>query len=360
MKKYIIYIIIIVTTYYCHHNTFAQNSSDSDVIKINKRVNAPLTKRQTRLVDDSTNTSLNKKSEVPLKYKFFNGKLPSSYIAFLISPKGASIPIGSFGAMNFDDPNLEPGFALNGKNYKIDVVYYLYKRLGLNLSFGQQTHQFSRIDFNETYGNYDNINVSELELFNDLELINNLVIYYPFPGSEFLDNYDSQYSKYNIYLQEKKKNRTNWKTIYFMIGPVYSLNFGKRLTIDLKASIGTVKITKPSFFYNSYNFVPDRISTGYINIGQIMYSSSSSNGFGYGFGTTIRYDIIKNLALMVGADFLQINSNMKYNYYKTTYEEFDISGKIITQKELEIKRNYNFATINVNLGLAIQLNRKIK
>ena len=337
MQKIVIYSIIIVFLFFTK-SLIAQDSTAVKETKKQKREKARLEKFQSKVNSDSVyfipysdNSSIKKVGEK--KELYFNNKLPSSYISFLISPNGGSIPVGSFGKMNFDDSKKEPGFAERGSNQKIEAAYYFYKRFGLHASYGRQTHFYSYRNFNSEY---EGINVG---------------LSYSLPRSS---------DAYLIYAQELDKKRYTWKTSYLMIGPIYSFKLGKILTIDLKASFGKVTIAKPSLFLEHYIFYSGHTFAGYLGSVDVMYTSSLSKGIGYSFGTNIRCNLHKRFSLMVSADFLQSNCNISYLYYKTISESSDIGVINNNQKKEVINRNYNFATFNISFGAAFQLIRKGK
>ena len=335
MQKIVIYSIIIVFLFFTK-NLIAQDSTTVKETKKQKRENARLAKFRSKVNSDSVYfipysdiSSLNK---VGKKRNYhFNSKSPSHYLAFLISPTEWSIPVGSFGKMDYNETEKIPGFAMNGKNKKLEAAYYFYKGIGLQVSYGTQTHNYNNKKYTSALG----ISNPKFSQFN----------YYISDENPIMIEYNNPVK--------------NWENNYLMVGPIYSIKVGRRLTLDVKASLGSSKITKPSTFGYFAYYTPRKFFTDFVP-GQtyIMSTSATAKGIGYGFGSSVRFNVINNLALMMGVDFLQSTSKMSYYNYKATYEALDLIYINPINEKIQVTKNYSFNTVNITIGLALQLNRK--
>jgi opacity protein-like surface antigen len=182
---------------------------------------------------------------------------------------GATIPQGDYGATGDLSSN---GYAKTGGAIKFDAGYFPDSYFGIGGSFS----------FGSNYANRDS-------------LVQDLISYIESHAPGGIDIPEDAEILYGAGF---------WNYINLFIGPHFSIRASQNLYFDFRA-LGGLSIIRP----------PDqelRISYD----GNNIQSQSSYNTVAFGFtaGGGLRYKFNPNLALKLGADFVQTKSNNTYTF----------------------------------------------
>ncbi len=209
---------------------------------------------------------------------------------------GATIPQGNYGATGDLSSN---GYAKTGGAIKFDAGYFPVSYFGIGGSFS----------FGSNYANRDS-------------LVQDLISYIETNASGGIDIPEDAEILYGSGF---------WNYINLFIGPHFSVRASQNLYFDIRA-LGGFSIIRP----------PDqelRISYN----GNNIQSQTSYNSVAFGFtaGGGIRYKFNPNLALKLGADYVQTKSKNTY-----TFDLFQGIGVPPLDAEFYIR------TVEITAGLA--------
>ena len=206
---------------------------------------------------------------------------------------GLSLPSGSFGQANYS--NNSAGFAKKGTTLGLDAGIYLYKNLGIGITFSYQDQ-------------------GELSAFDVATLA---------------DGYNTSYDKDETNITAVNR----YQNISLMGGPQYTFLY-KSFALDLRASVGIIKsIATPSLgvvFDNSNN------SSTYLN--QI---SSRGDTFAYGASIGFRYSL---------SDSWDVG--LKANYISSNGIKIEDSGPFSTAGRWQT--NLPISVIQTTLGISVK------
>ncbi len=344
MKKYFFLILILVSTS-ASMNVFAQ---DIITTKSGEEIKAKLLKltRKTatyKTYDDpefSTYTLPYKelasiKKEGQKKAILFNHHLPRGYISFGILGPGSSVPLGSMAKADFNSSTVEPGFAKSGFNLKFEVAFYIIKRLGLTIMFGYRDNPFQ-------YDKY-------ASAFNNENSNNNGINNGSFGANSQSGNNDFKgYYFDNGNISNEDLNNWNFKNL--LIGPIYSIKLGRRLTWDFKARAGVVETNKPNVVLT---YTPAIGNTIYYD-----YTRSKKTEFGYNYGTAIRFSLSKRFAIFGSVDYIHTSPTINFTERTATYTNNTSNNNGPVTNSVNVSAKYNLSTLNTVIGFAYQFKRK--
>jgi hypothetical protein len=241
----------------------------------------------------------------------FNHHLPRGYIALTFNGQGSNIPLGDLAKTSYSSSENEPGFAKPGMSVKLEGVFYIYKKLGLSIGFGQYVNKFDYVKYANSFNG---------------------------PGSGFFAQsqfYDSTSGNGN-----HGKDTESWRFTHFLIGPIYSIKLAKRFTLDFRARVGNIVTSKPdvilSYSYQSFQY-------------RYRFHSKKHAEFGYNFGTSFRFSMSRRLALIATADYFHTAPTL-------SMEVTDMNSSYGGSTGTEIK--YKFDSFTYCIGLAYQFKRK--
>jgi hypothetical protein len=355
MKKYFLLILIIVAT--CA--SIEVSAQDIITTKTGEEIKArllKLTRKQAtyKTYDDpefSTYTLPYKelasiKKEGQRKAVLFNHHLPRGYICYSMAPPGSAIPLGSFGSSSFSSKH-EPGFVDHNKgfNAKFDIAFYIYKKLGLSIGLGYSNTPFDYSAYayalnggnsvNNTQGGNFNVNALTTNEYNDGQYVRNS------------GNNSGNGTNYNYKVRTRYDN---WVFVQALMGPIYSVKLGRRITWDFKARGGVIQINRPNIAVTYQP--PSGSNTPYTTY---EYHQTQKTNFGYNFGTSLRLALSKRLALYGSADYVHTEPQISFD---VTSEQSLNNSTVNTSGPQTSTVQYKISSLNLSLGFAYQFKRK--
>ena len=211
---------------------------------------------------------------------------------------GATIPQGNYASTGDLSSN---GYAKTGGAIKFDVGYFPGSYFGIGGSFS----------FGSNYAIRDS-------------LVSDIVSYIESNSSGIIDIPEDPEIIYGSGF---------WNYINLFIGPHFSIRATQNLYFDFRALAGISIIRQPD---QELRITYD---------GNFIYTRTSNNNLAFGLtaGGGLRYQLNSNLALKLGADFVQTKS-------KTTYE-FDLFEGV-AQDVTPIDAEFYIRTVEITAGLA--------
>lgn len=257
------------------------------------------------------------KKEGEKKPILFNHRLARAYLGLSIAPPGLARPMGSFAGTDYEEKG-EPGFAGEGSAFKLDFGVYLWKNLGLAISTGYSWYKFG------------------YEEYRDLYDVTGPGIY------QFM--VDQGYSNGRL-------KDTRWTFKQIMLGPVYSIKIGKRITQDIKAQVGFIETWKPDLhiFLNTYNGTFSERSEFY-------YSAAEKTELSYNLGTSTRVALSRRLAWYLAANFTHTSPQMDIEISQSTTTTTTTVSYSSSRSNTKIR--YDISTLNLSMGFVFQFKRK--
>ena len=216
-----------------------------------------------------------------------------NHSAFEVSINGGiSSPLGDFGKGDYADE--KSGFAKTGYNFNVTGTYFMHKGFGIGALVG-----FSQFGFK---------------------------------GSQDLaDGYKEDSGTDSTTLYTKGHTRT----FSVLAGPYYSIEAGKKVSVDLRALGGYVNTHLAGFQV----FYEDGLDNS------MSQKESSAGAFGFQLGAAIKYKVTNRIAVKINADYF--SSTPKINIF---YENFVVnSGRKL------IEYNESISGINATVGIAFSL-----
>jgi hypothetical protein len=210
--------------------------------------------------------------------------LPRPYIGLSLGPFS---PVGKFGSTDPNNNNGTSGYAEGGGSLNLNAGFYFSRHVGIP------------IEFQSSRSNYD------IESFNE-QLESGL-------STGFVNAIADPY------------NFTSLKS-----GLMYSTCFGKRLTLDLKATVGILTLLERENLAEYGNLFTNTIS--------LTKSTVFKTGFGVstGGGISLRYSVGKRFAFGLFLD--GINANPKILYDRFVEDESALQQDA-NDKDLEIRQS---------------------
>lgn len=188
--------------------------------------------------------------------KFFFQSL-SHFVGFSF---GQAIGISSFG--NHDTGNENSGYALPGGAFGLDAGFYLGKKFGIAISAGTFRNQLDTGRFMEGFKN------TPARL-----------------------SFSPEHSK--------------WKSMYFMVGPFYSLKISRKSVFDFRVLVGAISAIKPGFAISYNTMFPTPVNKSN------YYRDAEGKGLALGIGAAYRYNFSKRFGLRLATDFLWAKPTFK-------------------------------------------------
>lgn len=171
----------------------------------------------------------------------FDNPTAKSYLALV---SGYSIPQGSFASTSYS--NYKSGFAKTGVTIGLDAGIYVYKNLGIGVTFSWQDQ-------------------GELNT-NDAQTIAN--------------GYNTELSKD----QTTVVSVNRYHNYMLMAGPQYSFLY-KKFTLDLRADAGVIKNTSSPAITTTFDYSTSAAATYYqLNSGHMAFAYGGSVGLKYSLG----------------------------------------------------------------------------
>ncbi len=246
----------------------------------------------------------------------FNHNLPRGYVCV---SGGISLPLGNLKKTAYDDSGNEPGFAKKGMNAKVDIGFYVYKKIGISACVGFFENTF---DF-EKYGT-------------------------TFDGQLGASSSSNSTGTSRVYTNPT--DGSNWQFIHFQLGPLYSIKFNNRFTWDLKARGGFTHVSKPTISLNVSNTFDPNFTT----YSQIEYSYDPKMTPSLNVGTSVRYLLTKRLALCLSADYIKSSPELNVLIVDNSATSSTGSGNGIKNSSVP----YKLSSLNIGAGLAYSFKRK--
>ena len=351
MKKYFLLILIIVST--CA--SIEVSAQDIITTKTGEEIKArllKLTRKQAtyKTYDDpefSTYTLPYKelasiKKEGQRKAVLFNHHLPRGYICYSMAPPGSFIPLGSFGSSSFSSKH-EPGFVQHGKgfNAKFDIAFYIYKKLGISIGLGYSNTPFDYNAYANALNGGNNVNNSQGGYFYANALTPNEYL-----DGQYVRNPSNSFNNHNYKVRTRYDN---WVFVQALMGPIYSVKLGRRITWDFKARGGVIQINKPNI---AVTYQPPSGSNTYYPTYE--YHQTQKTNFGYNFGTSLRLALSRRLALYGSADYVHTDPQISFD---VTTEQY-LNNTVNTSAPQTTTVQYKLSSLNLSMGIAYQFKRK--
>ncbi len=214
----------------------------------------------------------------------------SNYIALSI---GVGIPHGNYAL--YDLTNTAAGFAKPGFNAGISLAKVLWRRMGVSLMYRYQNNKIDEADIlSQTTSKYPNINWSI--------------------------------------------TTTPWRVNTFMLGyySSYPLDNANKVFLDLKFMIGAVRVNSPELdLTGSQSGVTVTANQGI----------STAVAFAYSAGIGFKFDVDKDICILLHADYLQANSQ---------FMNVPITSNTGSSTTQTFTQNINI--ISISTGVAFKIN----
>jgi len=214
----------------------------------------------------------------------------TSYIALSI---GAGIPHGNYAL--YDLTNTASGFAKTGFNAGISLAKVLWRRMGVSVMYRYQNNKIDEADLlSQTTAKYPNITWSI--------------------------------------------TTTPWRVNTFMVGyySSYPLDNTNKVFLDLKFMLGAVKVNSPELdLTGSQSGATATANTGI----------STAVSFAYCAGFGFKFDVDKDICILLHADYLQ--ANPQFTNVPITSSTGNSTTQIFTQ---------NISIISISTGVAFKVN----
>jgi hypothetical protein len=233
----------------------------------------------------------------PDKRKMY-GKFSPSYFGIMFE---SSAPIASYGTSGKHN---NPGLAKHGEGFNLDACrYFKEKKWGIG---------FEMAGFKNSF---DEEEIDQILKINSVGSVN------------------TTYGNY----------KGGWLTA----GPQLSLKRKRWVYWDLRASLGIMGLSKPSFHYVSYDGSNNKVDY-FLNSGLgISLVKSVTTGF--------RFFLTDKLALRMFGQFAASNTTVNFKAFLT---ETDSAGNVIISENTNHKKQVSYSALNTGIGLTYLFGKK--